>query len=119
MSVPKALNEYKVPVTLREPTASDRELGYIRAPSTATWSYSSGNLTESEQRLAPPAYGESPSCTTSTKAKRSVLASLFSCLRRSRSRAEVAPPPYVSAGEIALMEERLRQLDTFFGGAAL
>lgn len=117
MSAPKALDEYKVPVTVREATASDRELGYIRAPSTPTWTFSSIDLSEGEHGAAPPpAYRESPA---STKAKRSVIASLFSCLRLTRSRAEVAPPPYVSAGEIALMEERLRQLDTFFGGAAL
>jgi hypothetical protein len=55
------------------------------------------------------------------------LASIFSrCLsRRPRSRSSPShsdsalPPPYVSQEEIELMEERMRQLDIFFGGAPL
>lgn len=53
------------------------------------------------------------------------LASIFSrCLgRRSRSSPSHShpspPPPYVSQEEVELIEERMRQLDIFFGGAPL
>lgn len=120
--MPKSLYEYNVPVTLREPTPSDLELGYIRKQSAASWTFTDDDVSGLEQGVAPPAYGETPSSSSiaKTKSSSSVFGTLFSCLRRNRSRPDVvAPPPYVSAEEIALMEERIRELDTFFGGAAL
>lgn len=90
--------------------------------------------------IAPPAYTVEPpsksnnSTTAPTNGKRSLfrLASLLSsCLGlriHSRSTSSptasdaaqsVPPPPYVSKEEIELMEERMRQLDIFFGGAPL
>jgi len=90
--------------------------------------------------IAPPAYTVEPpsksnnSTAAPTNGKRSLfrLASLLSsCLGlRTRSRStssptasdaaqSVPPPPYVSKEEIELMEERMRQLDIFFGGAPL
>jgi hypothetical protein len=94
---------------------------------------------------APPAYTLEPpsnsnnSTTAPTNSKRSFfrLASILSsCLGwrtppRSMSSSTTSdsdsaqsvppppPPPYVSKEEIELMEERMRQLDIFFGGAPL
>ena len=46
--------------------------------------------------------------------KESRIPSLFGRRRRSSS-----PPPYCDVAELVLIEERLKQLDIFFGGAPL
>ena len=78
---------------------------------------------EPEADIPPPAYTVSamtskPESSSSSKPS-SRLVSFFT-RRNKRSRPSSSPPPpYVSTEEITLMEERLKQLDIFFGGAAL
>lgn len=52
------------------------------------------------------------------QSRRSRFASLFTRRRSHRTRT-TSPPPYVSAQELELIEQRLAQMDAFFGGAAL
>ena len=79
---------------------------------------------EPEADVPPPAYAVSAmtpkqKSSSSSSKPRSRLVSLFT-RRNRRSRSSSSPPPlYVSTEEITLMEERLKQLDIFFGGATL
>ena len=77
---------------------------------------------EPEADVPSPAYivsAMTPKPKSSSLSKpRSRIVSLFT-RRNKRSRSSSSPPPYVSTEEITLMEERLKQLDIFFGGAAL
>ena len=81
---------------------------------------------------APPAYTYHADAagqkSSNSGNRRSIfkLPSIFSsCLGRSRSKlsppsvSDSTPPPYVSREEIDLMQERIKQLDIFFGGASL
>lgn len=69
--------------------------------------------------VPPPRYSTIAYTTTPVapaEPKQSRIAAFFTRRRRSSS---PSPPPYVDAEELAMIEERLKQLDTFFGGAAL
>jgi hypothetical protein len=71
--------------------------------------------------VPPPAYVVSvmtPKPKSSSKPRSRFVSFFTGRNRRSRS-SSFPPPPYVSTEEITLMEERLKQLDIFFGGAAL
>lgn len=93
-SEPKSLYEYASPISA--PPVAMRKCSPV---------------TEVEFVAPPPPYQPKPESSPSAS-KWSLWTWLF-------TPREVSPPPYVSEEEIALIEARLKAMDTFFGGAAL